>query len=435
MKDFDFDELDRAVNSVLAPKDTNADGITDTDTSSQDANGNDDSTQTVDTHAQSDDAAQPVAVNNNDDAHDDASDAGDVMAVDTPQADSTESTEAPVSEDTVPVTSPETDHHDESSTEEQASSEEDQPYEDAPQEPSVGETDVDDESSEDSTENVDTAPEATPSTPSTSLAAIPVKRGRFMDMIAPASGTDLGKRPALARGGITLTPSVDFSANETSSDQVPTEAEKPVVDVATPIVESDVEPEVSATTSDVAEDSRAEEHNDETYPADSQETTDEDNLTAPATDTTPFIADVPVDKRPLNDLSGETQGDAVVESASSDVDISADPTLTATLPKEYDKDIMAVEANETVGEHDETHSQDTSGTNSTSPLTLSSDTGPAAAMAATTAEPHPMFDTSTLGHEDAHGHHNSKMTWVVVGLSLFIVGAALGVLYFLYGQG
>lgn len=417
MKDFDFDELDRAVNSVLATKDAK----------------NTQQDQTVDSQPQ--DAASTQTPGN-----DQADSSTAVPVVDTsnavPVADEDEVSAIPV---TVSGSDAEPQEEHEDSPEQQ----------DTPSEPA--EPTGPEESEEPSEEPVETQDDTSPEpeaeateTPAPSvsdaapLSAISVKRGRFMDMVAPGSSSDTTKKPLGSRSGVTITPSADFAATASEqSEQHETPAVNASVDPATPIVEGEVEPEVSAEGTSVSGDAHEEDVADSAV-----EVTVEPMSATPVTpsnpaDTTPFIPDVPVEKRPLNDLS-DKEGSNDDSSASTGEETpvqTADPTLSANVPKEFDKDIMAVEANETVGEKDETHPADETTPEPVQPAASDADTT-SPALAATTAEPHPMFDTSTLAHPgDLATHHTSKLSWAIVAISLFIVGAALGVLYFLYGQG
>ncbi len=437
MKDFDFDELDRAVNSVLAKKDTP------------------DTTETNSTAVPvTNDSNVPVSPQDNDTSRDDSvvttadtEDKGSDIPVSVVSNSSDSSDELQSENNTDTVTDP-YQAPDESPNEENSdnSAESTTPSEPQTLEVStdtsaeVGNDETDEkpnDSDELTTEDGSSALLATDSA-TTSLASIPVKRGRFMDVMTPQNG-DV-KKPMASRGGVKLTPSSDFSPTmsvDTESNEQPLQTEAPSSDTD----DSSLEHETISPSTEVVEENTVADQTDETQVA-----SDDDVQSSPSseqTDATPFIPDVPVEKRPLNSLSSDVQSTADTpheekqpESTEPIADqVSVDPTLTSNVPKEFDKDIMAVEANETVGESDETHADQTDASVvESSDHTQSSDATNSLAMAATTAEPHPMFDTSTLGHADVATHHGSKLTWTVVVASLFIVGAALGVLYFLYGQ-
>ena len=410
MKDFDFDELDRAVNSVLATKDTK-------NTEDDQSSANTDAPQV----APQDPAAEtavPVVVNESSESTSvdvTSEDKGDpISVVDTSDDQEDEGTAISVTSTTSATEEPAPEEVSESSDESTSESESIDAPEELAQEAPEPEQAQNDEPElleapkpEEETVAVDTA----------ALAAIPVKRGRFMDMVAPGTTTDGAKKTFPTRSGITLSPSADFSSQAEKEAEKPEEEKPEVVDPATPVVEGEVEPEVT-TASKTPDDLVA-------------EISTAANTDSTPSDTTPFIPDVPVEKRPLNNLSTPEESPSADEPTSETNEPASnaiDPTLTATIPKEFDKDIMAVESNETVGEHDETHPDVNVGE------TTNDTTEPA--IAATTAEPHPMFDTSTLAHpSDMVGHHTSKFSWAIIGGSLFVVGAALGVLYFLYGQG
>jgi hypothetical protein len=407
MKDFDFDELDRAVNSVLATKDTKTD---ETDSPAPAGTAG----QAVQVTDQTDDSV-PVTVQTH--------------------------VEEPASHDNDQVQDASHEHAEGDSHDEVPEAVEDAPTDSHADEPEPQDDHHSDEQADEPSEKTETVEADDAHT--AALAAIPVKRGRFMDMVAPGTGSNDTKKPLPVRGGVTLTPSSDFVATTTapdSEDATQLDQEPSQVDVATPLVESEVEPEVTPAAFNESSEADAGSSEDA---VDTKE--DETSISEPTTDnpdqpavvsadtpvaSAPFIPDVPVEKRPLNSLSGDAPESADAPKPDEDTDTSehtseTDPTLSANAPKEFGKDIMAVEANETVGEHDETQT-------ATDSAKDASDTE----ITATSAEPHPMFDTSTLAHSGAVAtHHTSKMSWAVVGVSLFIVGAALGVLYFLYGQG
>lgn len=432
MKDFDFDELDRAVNSVLATKDTKTDTAADPATgyASQQAvqvtdQPNDSVPVTV--QAQSEEQNEEQA---NTDSHEDAQvDAGETEGESTQvevNSSVTEDNSAEDEQDEKPVAGVD--------EQEDLVSETHDTVEVVPQ-----------EDDDDTSKDEESSPEAAPTTEdkdehTAALAAIPVKRGRFMDMVAPGTVTnDSTKKPMPVRSGVTLTPSSDFVATTPLSEESESVSQDAAQnDAAMPLIESQVEPEITTTTADghINDEDSSNEHSDEVENKDGPaveldtENSGSFNPAEVPVASAPFIPDVPVEKRPLNAFSGDAteSTDALkTENATEDVEALSvtDPTLSASAPKEFDKDIMAVEANETVGE------QDTSQVSSETPNDTS-----APAITATGAEPHPMFDTSTLAHSGmAAAHHTSKMSWAIVGVSLFIVGAALGVLYFLYGQG
>lgn len=415
MKDFDFDELDRAVNSVLATKDTKSaqdDQAADTQVATTDTEEENTvvpvTTSNESTQEQSSPEASSGAIAVTDDQPDD--DGSEPITVNT-----TTTAEPSAKEEETNVEEP-LQAEDKSKSEHNVSNEPTLPVE-APELEPVEDQSAKEETAEPEAKGEDQASEEKPAVDTAALAAIPVKRGRFMDVVAP-SNAEGAKKAFPTRTGVTITPSADFSA-ATPEEQTAKESEPAptTTDPATPIVSEEVEPDVTASSTDSESDTPE-------VPA--------AEPVAPA-DTAPFIPDVPVEKRPLNDLSNddEAQDSATNEETKTDAATAAplDPTLTANVPKEFDKEIMAVESNETVGENDETHPD--------SAVEEAKTESSAPAIAATTAEPHPMFDTSTLAHPgDVHGgHHTSKFSWAIIGGSLFIVGAALGVLYFLYGQG
>lgn len=399
MKDFDFDELDRAVSSVLSTKDTDA-----ADPGSSTLA---DQTITATSDAGSDTPVQPT----NGDAESTDYSAESVTAhVESPDVSNIEEDDSPASNDEM---------HSEMIPESSAE----------PQDTAVQvtidshEAEMPDAASE-SIEPEVTAPMVEAPTPETpneseavskpdtgSLAEIPVKRGKFMDVVAP--GSIEPKKPISTHTAVTIAPSSDFKAEEAA----PADPVVETIPQAVPEIDVVQEPET---------------HEADEAGSDPAVAAVDTSDTTPAQDNgvTPFIPDVPVDKRPLNpgtgdavisDTTTEQSSSTSIEPVADDTSTTATPdamptdqVLAGSVPKEFNKDIMAVEANETVGAASDVISKD----------------GDVAAAA------HPLFDTTSLaGHEAVAKHHGpSKMTWIIVGSSLFIVGAALGVLYFLYGQ-
>lgn len=454
MKDFDFDELDRAVNSVLATKKTKTtDNAADnTPAVVSDQAPQDQQAQTIqdDQSLASDAGSDPHAPNETAGAntpHIDDDAANDVNEVAEPDAvndvhDDIAPSEITAFEPVVP-TPDELDTESQPADDAQDSheSQNDVPVLDESQPAEVIETQSAGEPSSDDVAGVDTQPDdsdesvavestvaADPVSESVgsglpqqdALAAIPVKRGKFMDVKPGAPVNDV-KKPLATHTGITIAPTEDFDSSKSQEDA--------------PVVGPDMQPEdvhSQEQTQELAQvesggDIQQSESQNDSAVADEQAQHDElDESLQPqptTTDSTPFIPDVPVEKRPLNALgsseqSSEEQPLANQHSEGDDqtpVEDIAEPVdvTSANVPKEFNKEIMAVEANETVG--------------------AAVPQGPDSQSAA--ADAHPLFDTAHLG-ATAHSEHHapSKITWVIILASLFLVGAALGVLYFLYGQ-
>lgn len=434
MNDFDFDELDRAVSSVLSKTKPGEPANNDTNGAQTDA-----ATPTNDT-------ANPSLA---DDTH-------DALAEQPASGPETVHESYPESE------SPANDHDSDSETAQvdltplalddvptpAATPEEDiaanEPAHDQPEgtaEPAVdpsdsSESDMTDTNSEYQSESE--APSATAI--NRELPQLPTRRGRFMDVVSPGStsASQSSAKPAPTHTTVTLQPSADFaqdSGNAMSSDEdndssPETADETSAVSTAEPAVEA--EPPTTGTVSDdTAGQPQDDEPTDMAADDNSESTSPETAVSTETTekDSTPFIPDVEVDKRPLNTLSSETsspQNDdtkpATDEKQANTTSVEAPATVvTVAVPKEFNKEIMDVEANETVG--------------SVPAPETASGSAPAAAPQAADIH-HPMFDTSSLTPQSpaAAAHQSSKMTWIVIGTALFLVGAVLGVLYFLYGQ-
>ena len=415
MKDFDFDELDRAVNSVLTKKQTEDAATTSSPTDtplSPTPPADTSSSEPTNITSTTDDQA---------DAPTDTQDAPMVSREELPEvptldaapvADET-SVSSDASTDTVSVVSPEEVTHDMAEPEHDLM--------EAPEAEIV---------------KVDTPPHS---------------RGRFMDVVPPSAHTETVNRPMPTRSGIALTPSADFKIDE--PPMTDGAAEPATAPTMPNMADEEIEPSPS-------EQLKANETDGATSDAEVNESTESETTSpteneAPSGDAstvptepspaleepitssqTPFIPDVPVEKRPLNAGSDTA--------AASTTDTPAAPLETsAPLPKEFGEEIMAVEANETVG-------SPSSPDDESSPSREASHNDSVAAPAATSIAPqyhaaqdttdtqaHPVFDASSYHQPLAPTgakHGASKMVWFVIAGALFLIGSVLGVLYFLYGQ-
>lgn len=304
----------------------------------------------------------------------------------------------------------------------------------------------------------DSEPDTPPTSPVTrELPQLPTRRGRFMDVVSSGvTPADQPLAPATpTRTTMKFQPSADFVRNVSQStppasadtDQsmsrddsvMPDTPSSPVQlpaedvsgsDTALEHVEGYGALEPVAESDDVANHAKGPDHEDDNSPGIG---------VAPEVVSTPFIPDVEVDKRPLNTLSSDPTASEQSEtsdkpgSSSTETSSVTEPAVvdapaavvTTSVPKEFNAEIMAVEANESVGS---VPAAETSAAHTSSPSQA-----PVSSAADMT---HPMFDTSSLSPQTAHtsAHSSSKITWVVIGTALFLVGAVLGVLYFLYGQ-
>lgn len=434
MKDFDFDELDRAVSSVLTK--TKNDG------------------DTADTSTTSPPPVEPVtdpivAADTQQAVVDDLSDQGsDTFAPDAASDDSASATssddqasETVVVEDLpeVPMIVTATDEPStpDSTNDDIAS---DQPADDVPAPVSSDEernSSVDEHADETPSQD-DASVEAAPSEalkeessavdhPAAVSPNTPPKRGRFMDMVHPSAVAASEQKPMPTRSGVTIAPSSDFSA-EIPANEEPAAPEAPT--------------ELQLT-EEVEEPSTSEQIAAESAPATS---TDEAITDEPAVETkdisTPFIPDVPVEKRPLNAQASDNASLTTASDTPSETETKAEIVPTGEqdsvqTPREFAPDVMAVEANETVGEtSDETSTSN--GSTEASAAAVASQPSAIASVSAddkTDQESHPVFDANSY-HQPLAGvkPKSSKTLWAMIVVILFLVGAALGVLYFLYGQ-
>lgn len=468
MKDFDFDELDRAVNSVLTQAKTTSDKpvvspvtITDnrgaqtisvnvTPASDQTAIQStaddqvppavsaDDSSVAVSKPATADDSVGEASVNVEPEVNDQPEVAG--------QVDTAEQTESDqIEERVLSINVPERTADDQATPSDESMSNPETTQNEEPQSSADNEQ-VD--SQVDQLESImeEAAPEEAASD-QTSPDTTPQKRGKFMDVVRPSTAVPVKPRAVQPRGGVTLQPSSDFTLNapmidvakaleadtpetvvvadspaetkpaetESETPQISTNHqttasmndEQPANDNSTMFPQPELEPEIEP-------EHKAMSHT----PLDFGKTTEAKSELAPGAPT-PFIPDVAVDKRPLNPQSLDEAEDASETSSPTPV-----ATVQTNLPKEFNKEILDIDSKETA-----TPSAQPS---SAKPMVFS----PEPATSKTDNTPQPLFDTASVHQPliDAKSSASHKTMWLLIFIALFVVGAALGMLYFLYGQ-
>lgn len=472
MKDFDFDELDRAVNSVLTQAKTTTDKpVVDTATTTDNGgassiavNVTPSATQTNDQVA-TDDQVQPAEASENID---------EVKVEESPLTNNvnvTYETDPTPEPEATPQTEPELanapDQSDSQSSEESVLSI------DVPERPVASENEVESQDyhplentestqnevvlppvEDEKDDNTDTQPEmahqeTTPQTDEvtdqTSPDTTPQKRGKFMDVVRPSTAIPVKPRAVQPRGGVTLQPSSDFTLNSPMIDVAKALEADTTAEVATPVIASAPAPEVPQITTDHPEavsmsgDQPANDNStmfpqpepepEPEHKAMSHTPLDFGKATEPkadhvaeATTSTPFIPDVAVDKRPLNSMPQED-----AEEATDDTSATPVATVSTTMPKEFNKEILEIDSKETA-------------VPSTLPVNSKPATfpvhEPSADAKGDSTTPHPMFDTASVHQPliDTKSSASHKTMWLLIFIALFVVGAALGMLYFLYGQ-
>lgn len=294
-----------------------------------------------------------------------------------------------------------------------------------------------------------TMPAASPLAPeATAAAASPITlrpRGKFMDVMHPSAdmnpGTPSGSRPVFTPPR-TLAPLTSRDADQLEPTAAVDESNAligaepaPVADVPEEVVASQEEPEETLLLPAETEDETTETPR-ETTPAETpgyvdpldvaeQTNTPVSEETArPETtpQTTPFLSDTKVDKRPLGAFGDADEQDGDPPKNTSD-DTQTAPVVP--LPRELQPDVVQVES---VQEPDQTTGTDKPFAASVSVAADTSDDG--------RVEGHPLFDTSTY-HEPITAVHAKKTApWVfwAVGLGIcLVIGAGVG--YFLFTAG
>ncbi len=273
-------------------------------------------------------------------------------------------------------------------------------------------------------------------------AGTPHRRGRFMDMVHPSADMAGHPRPMSSRTGVTLSPTTDFDTPE-AAFQMDTPAEDEPETTQAVIDDIDDSTHSQAVTTSSGEYAPGEAPALEPHEFDDAMASEESSVEAgeaekhddPSTEpkpevTTPFIPDVPVEKRPLNSLDSGT------------VDTPADASQ-GTTPKEFDAKVMALEADDTVDPAADARSNEVSSPAPSVTAAASAASGTPfiaqqyhAPEEKSDSETHPVFDSSSLQHPSQTGSHHKMSPTVIITIVilLLLVGAALGTLYFLYGQ-
>lgn len=149
---------------------------------------------------------------------------------------------------------------------------------------------------------------------------------------------------------------------------------------------------------------------------------EETSRTEATTQTTPFLSDTKVDKRPLGAFGDADEQDPELTKSPAD-DAQTSPVVS--LPRELQPDVVQVES---VQETDRSVSLDKPFAASVSVAADDSDDG--------RVEGHPLFDTSTYHEPIAAVHPKKTAPWVfwIVGLGIcLVIGAGVG--YFLFTAG
>ena len=287
--------------------------------------------------------------------------------------------------------------------------------------------------------------ETTPSSPETTTAApssITLRtRGKFMDVMHPSAdmnpSTSSGSRPDFMPPR-TLAPltsrdnaPVEPTAAVDESNALIGAEPAPATDVPEAAVDSQDEPEEMLLLPAETEDDTT-----ETAPAETPGYVDpldvaaqpntplseETARTETAPQSTPFLSDTKVDKRPLGAFGDADEPDDDLTKNTSD-DTQTVPVTP--LPRELQPDVVQVES---VQEPDQATGTDKPFAASVSVAADTTDDG--------RVEGHPLFDTSTYHEPIAAAHAKKTAPWVfwVVGLGIcLLIGAGVG--YFLFTAG
>jgi hypothetical protein len=375
VKDIDFDELDRAVSSVLSPK------------TSEDTDATDDSVVTVNTSAPKPDTTETTTAS---DAEDIATPKistplavkrrGKFMDMIHPSADMQPNTPKSTGAKSSPMTL-------------------------APLTPSLSK-----ETEADTGQDTDTDPVALLEPTTEPTAAVDESKALIGAEPAPVE-TEL---PSMSRDDdLGIVSDTAASTEQLVADTSDGTAPASTSDYVDPL---DVQSPSSATDDNVPAD--------EPEPAPTEPT---DTLSQP----TPFLTDTKVDKRPLGAF-GEAEAESPETPDTGDAapsnDVQGAPVVP--LPRELQPDVVEVESSQ---ETEESQAE-TTDTAPVSPFAANvAATGP---VSDGRVEGHPLFDTSTYHEPIAAVHAKSTPVWVwwLIGLAVCL-GLGAGVGYFLFTAG
>lgn len=212
----------------------------------------------------------------------------------------------------------------------------------------------------------------TPSREATTIPTLAARRsGRFMDMVHPASAMKPAEARSISRQGVTLAPLESVVVPETvvaAPDTPPAVVAPHAADEVEVVVEATETPvEVNIESSpwpdpiDLHEAATGASESEDDVVADAA--TDEDETVSTAPLVSPFLTDAKVEKRPLGAPATTGPSEATTplafdtepstEPAPAPVVVAEEPASTSrqevTLPEEFQNDLIAIEADQSVG--------------------------------------------------------------------------------------
>lgn len=287
--------------------------------------------------------------------------------------------------------------------------------------------------------------------------AMPTRRGRFMDVVHPSADMQPQAKATSPpkRTGLVVTPSASFAAstdqpdasttNDTASNEEVEETPQLTdeqIDLATAVEQAAVENPIQDTGKS------ADQTNESIDMTLSTEQTAEAQPPAAA----PFIegASESVEKRPLGGYAKPAQDESSEhdntqsgdlsdnDSAKEGQSLSADAFSPESMPEEYNKELIAVE-NQQVSTQpssdDATESEVNTADTSVTPVADTAAVEPASKELPADPDEHAIFDTSSYHQpipiDSKPAGKRHMVFWILLIVALFIGGSALGALYFL----
>ncbi|MGB3023657.1 MAG: hypothetical protein WBB39_02510 [Candidatus Saccharimonadales bacterium] len=257
------------------------------------------------------------------------------------------------------------------------------------------------------------------------------KRGRFMDFV-PTDPLST-KHTVTQRGGKTITPPTDFNVQNSIKDAV----------VHTNESNQTSDEQIDAIGNVSVKSLNAD--NDEASGAISSGGTPITAEHSP-TNSTPFIADLNIEKRPLGGKTYDTEKNLVARPVALDHKSSLEPpvapidTMVAVaIPAEIDRAITEVESRE-ISTENHGATTDTAASDKKLPHSGTEDISTTTAndtVAVPDTQQHTVFDSESYNQplvKEPGSARKPAALWLLIGVVFLLIGSAIGALYFLYGQ-
>lgn len=282
-----------------------------------------------------------------------------------------------------------------------------------------------------------------PVTPVTPVVTAPVqplaakRRGRFMDVVRPASSPNAAM--PVKREPVVIQPEVEIAPAPVESNDVPDQTVAAETSETAAIDEYHAPEQQESVAGSTDQPSEEGDHSEDTQPIDGQESGEHDTDLPMES---PFLADAKVEKRPLGsptEDANNTYAAAPDDSEATPSEAAEEITVAEIAPEELAPDVMSIEA-DTVAQPEVEVAQETEQIPTAQPPVAQDTTTPTdivpqykEAIAQDSEPTGAMFDTAAY-HQPLEHPAKKHSGWgiVVWVLVLLIVGAVAGAAYFYF---